>query len=151
MQQQTERGLSRIKRHLHLSDAQWNVLRDFWFGHTDRPDFKQYEAFQKAMKAVDPKGKKPTFKSIPNTRKGFEPKDVKLDEAFQASTDLPVGYGVYSHYDSGSNFGILSAGQIALTSLWNFAWTNPNWSMTLWLEEKFPNSRKVDHDTSTDQ
>ena len=107
-----------MKHYIHLSIAQHDLLIEFRDGHAERPTFKQYEAFQKRMKVVDPKGRlKP--KDIPNTIRGFEQNEVKLKPDFNSMNDLPVGWAVYSRFDSGSNFGITSAGQHVLTALWN--------------------------------
>lgn len=124
MNEVSDRGFLEYQREVHLSAGQRRILLEFMTSHTDRPSFETYEKFQKRMKSVDPKVK-PKRKEIPNTRLGFESSDVKLNDGFDARQDLPEGWGVFSRYDSGANFGIMSAGQLVLTNLWNY-WDNVN-------------------------
>jgi hypothetical protein len=106
---------------IHLS-ADQKALCKLFSEHDHRPTIKEYESFCKRMKELDKSRKKPKRKGIPNTMPGYEPKEVKLTASFDAFKDLPEGWGVYSMHDSGGNHKIFSAGDIALTFLWN-TWT----------------------------
>lgn len=130
MNEVSENGLQEYRSKIHLSPAQLNLLRQFRDAYSERPSFDQYEHYQKLMLKVDP-SEKLTLKKIPNTRPGFGSKEIKLEPGFDARKDLPQGWGVYSFYDSGSNCGVRSAGQIVLTYLWNY------WDM------KNSNTRKI--------
>jgi hypothetical protein len=106
---------------VHLTQAQRDLCNEFLDSHSERPTFTQYTEFQIRMKGIDRNslGEKPKQKTIPNSIRGFTRGDVKLLDGFNARNDLPAGWAVYSHYDSGGNHGLISAGQITLTMLWN--------------------------------
>ena len=123
---------------VHLNDQQIALCQEFR-QFEERPTFEQYEAFQKRMKVIDKSLGKIDVKKIPNTERGFEPKERQLLPAFDAFKDLPQGWAVYPMFDSGNNHAVMSAGQHILTRIWNGWYTiakMPNLCDTVMLLEK---------------
>jgi hypothetical protein len=104
-----------LKKTCHLSKSQRLIVDEF-SKLANRPDEKQYWAFQKRMESTCKVGKK--FK-IANTERGYEANEYKLMPNFNAAKDLPEGLGFYSMMDSGSNHRIDNAGVIYLRLIWN--------------------------------
>ena len=103
---------------IHLSKIQKELVKRFINSFTDRPTSKEYDKFLKESKKISPKVK-PKVKNIPNSRRGFEPQEIKLEDNFEALRDLPEGWAVVSMHDSGGNHSIHSASSHLITQIWN--------------------------------
>lgn len=79
---------------------------------------KDYDIAQKTIQKL-PTNPKPILKSIKNTSPGYHKNEVKLQPAFNALLDLPIGWSAVSMYDSGGNHKILNAGSHMLRMLYN--------------------------------
>jgi len=105
-------------RKMRPTAEQVAIVRQFASAES-RPDSAEYERFQRQMNKVNPpKMKAKERKAIPNTTQGFNPGDIRLTPAFNA-TDLPKGYAVTSCYDSGGNHQVEAAGTALLRFIWN--------------------------------
>lgn len=107
---------------IRLSPQQAEAIREI-IEKSDavRMEPSEYEVVHRKLKSIPIA--KAGLKDIRNVKEGYEKNEVKLLPNFNAKTDIPEGYGLYSMYDSGSNHRMANAAEIAWTHIWNF-WTN---------------------------
>lgn len=102
----------------HLSPEQTEALYAALNRFDTRPTVNDYNRVSASLEKINKVGK-PKVKGIPNTALGYEAGDVKLLKGFNAEKDLPSGWCVFSHYDSGGNFGLEDASVNKWRSIWN--------------------------------
>ena len=112
-----------MKHYHHLNQAQKEALKAAINRYTERPTYKQYTIEGNLIKIISI-SPKPKRKEITNSIKGFESNEIKLLNGFNASVDMPSGWGIHSMYDSGGNFKIVNAGSDLWTHIWNY-WNSP--------------------------
>ena len=102
---------------IHLSEEQRQLCIEF-ATQSNRPTPKEYDKWIRRMEKLT-HGRPPKHRRIPHVIKGFDRGDVKLEPDFDALVDLPEGWAVFSHYDSGGNHGIESAGLTVMRNIYN--------------------------------
>ena len=111
---------------VHLSPPQINAINEAvnefkttFNGRRPTPD--EYEKIERKLLTIPvaPVDKRRPVKSINNVRQGYGTKDVVPLDGFNPDTDLPEGWGIYPWWDSGNNYHLVNAAQMAWTEIWN--------------------------------
>jgi hypothetical protein len=106
-------------RKLHLTAAQKAAILELIERFPERPSFQDYSRGHVRIKLLLVE-KLPKRKDIPFTVSGFGPKEVKLQDGFDATRHLPAGWAVACCFDSGGNHALVNAAEHLWREIWNY-------------------------------